>query len=73
MRNELWQHTAAGDRYIVLLRGDVVEQAAGPLSDAQMAAVQADEWAIPWARGLATWVQARVWTWRWRSIRRCGL
>lgn len=59
MCTELWQHTPTQDRYIVLVRGGVVESAAGPLTGEQLAAIQRDEWRIPWRRGLGAWVQAR--------------
>ena len=58
MQLALFLHTT-GDRYVVLLVDGIVQQAAGPLDAAQMAAIQRDEWSIPWQPGLAAWVEAR--------------
>ena len=55
----LFLHTPTGSRYVVLLVDGIVQQAAGPLDAAQLAAIQRDEWAIPWMPGLARWVEAR--------------
>mgnify|MGYP000849606793 CR=1 FL=1 len=52
-------HTPTGARYIVLIADGAVQQAAGPLDNAQMGAAQANEWSIPWMPGLAAWVEAR--------------
>lgn len=66
MQLQLWQHTN-GDRYVVLLRDGVVEQAAGSLSDEQLRAAQMDEWTLRLRRDVGAWVQAhrgefeRVW------------
>ncbi len=59
MTLSLWQYTPTQGRYIVLLVDDVVQQAAGPLSPAQLQQAQADEWSIPWMPGLAAWIEAR--------------
>lgn len=55
----LFQHTPTSERYIVLLLDGVVSQAAGPLSVAELQAIQRDEWSIPWMPGLAQWVEQR--------------
>lgn len=54
---ELWQHTPTGDRYIVLANDYQVAHAAGPLTDAELRAAQADEWLIPWHWGLEAQVE----------------
>lgn len=54
----LFLHTS-GARYVVLLHDGVVQQAAGPLDNAQMKAIQRNEWQTPWQPGLAQWVEAR--------------
>ena len=59
MNLALWLHNTTGDRYVVLLVDGAVQQAAGPLDAAQMAAIQRDEWAVPWMPGLAAWIEAR--------------
>lgn len=53
----LWQHVPTRHRYIVLVIDNIVQQAAGPLSAAQLAAAQADEWRIPWMPGVAGWAE----------------
>ena len=52
-------HRPTNARYIVLILDGIVQQAAGPLDGAQMAAIQRDEWKVPWMPGLAAWVEAR--------------
>jgi hypothetical protein len=62
MHLALFLHAATGDRYIVLVADGIVQQAAGPLTVAQLQEIQRDEWAIPWtpeARALGQWVEAR--------------
>lgn len=59
MNLALWQHVPTQGRFIVLVVDGVVQQAAGPLSPAQLQQAQADEWRIPWVPGVAQWVQAR--------------
>jgi hypothetical protein len=62
MHLALFLHVPTLDRYIVLVAGGIVEQAAGPLTTAQLQEIQRDEWAIPWtsdARALGQWVEAR--------------
>jgi hypothetical protein len=59
MELALWLHTPTNARYIVLLTDGIVQQAAGPLDGAQLAAAQADEWSVPWVPGLAAWVEQR--------------
>ena len=55
----LLYHRPTAARYIVLIMDGAVQQAAGPLDSAQLAAAQANEWSIPWMPGLAAWVEAR--------------
>jgi hypothetical protein len=62
MHLALFLHSPTQDRYIVLVADGTVQQAAGPLTTAQLQEIQRDEWAIPWtpeARALGQWVEAR--------------
>jgi hypothetical protein len=55
----LYLHAPTLDRYVVLLVDGIVQQAAGPLTVAQLQAIQRDEWAIPWEPNLGAWVEER--------------
>ncbi len=55
----LFRHRPSDARYIVILADGIVQQAAGPLTAAQLVQAQANEWSIPWQTGLAAWVEAR--------------
>ena len=59
MQLALFLHKVSGARYVVLLVDGSVQQAAGPLDNAQMAAIQRDEWSTPWQPGLAAWIEQR--------------
>ena len=59
MNLSLLLHIPTNARYIVLRLDGIVQQAAGPLSAAQIAEAQRDEWTIPWQPKLDAWVEER--------------